>query len=180
MNYYTVFLFLFFFSSCSKKDLQHIDFCEISNSMYSEMKEELPNLKKPLLFDKVQKINDSIVINYLLSNSYKFNKYKIKKYFNDTSSNVNYNLNCQAIDSEVFGKIQKELPMGNFWKKYNTIYGENDFIIFYEPIFNEEKTEFILYYEYFKYGLGNTSRLELYENIDRGAKLKKVILVSTF
>lgn len=179
MNY-TVFLFLFLFSSCSKKDLRRIDFCEISNSMYYEMKEELPSLKKPLLFNKVQKINDSTVINYLLSNSHKFTKYSIKEYFNNSSSNVNYDLNCQTIDSKKFEKIQKELPMSNFWKKYNTIYGESDFIIFYEPIFNEQKTEFILYYKYFKYGLGDTSRLELYENTDGGTKLKKVLLTSTF
>lgn len=178
MNY-VFFSFLFFFLNCSKKDFKQVDFCQLTDSISVILKKEKPNFEKLLVYDNIKRINDKVIVKYLNENSKKFSKYNFDNYFNNTNSKINYNLKCQTINSKAFD-IFKEVTKNDFWKNYCSLYGNNDFIVYYEPIFSTDKSEFILYHDIYICNLGSYTTLAVYENINEKSRLKKILITSTF
>lgn len=176
--YHSFIFLLLTFLNCSIKDNHHVNYCQLTENIYKHSKKEQPSLNKILTYNKISKINDIAITSYLMENSGKFNDYSFNNYFNNSSHEINIILECSTIDFKMF-EVSRELEKNDFWEKYKSLYGNNDFIIYYEPIFNNDKTEFILCYERYIFKLGSYTSLEVYVFENGKSKLKKVLIKST-
>jgi tyrosyl-tRNA synthetase len=164
-----------FFISC-KNNVNEIDYCEISNSMYIEKIKENPKIIEPYVVNNIYKIDDLLIKNFLLLNSDKFKDYDFENYFENINSEINYDFNCKTIDLCTFKKEEENYLT---FKKHQPSLEEAKYIQFYEVIFNFDKTEFILCYKEIRSDFKSNFRLEQYNFKDGKISYKGTLLVST-
>lgn len=167
-------------TSTKKYDIQD-DIADVIEDLDKHRQKELPT--KPLNFvcKEVLPIENWTIKNHLISIKDSYSEFDIDGYFNtDKKENlyIEKNLNKTFFPSKKLDDIFPRITKNNFWKIYEEEIGKSGFIKIYQPIYNKDKTEFILYFEEGDFDLDICERLCLFKRTGNKVEMKKLILVS--
>jgi hypothetical protein len=168
-------LFLFLVC-CTSRTSTEVDFCQVATSIHQEKIKDSPDIEMPVIISEIIKIEDEAVKHFLFTKADRFNKFNFRNYFEEKTVDDVPNFKCNTIDPAVFNKDASTYKIA---KKNNSKFTSVNYIKFFKPIFNNDKTEFILYWEEFRSDYSGTSRLILYDFKEGIVKYKKTLLVST-
>lgn len=177
------FLILVLFLSCAptkEYDIQD-DIASVINDLGKNEKKEMPTMPLDFVGEEVLPINNLTIKNHLLSIKNSYPEFDIDGYFNidkKESLNIEKNLNRTFFSVKKLDDIFSRTTKNNFWKTYEEEIGNSGFTILYLPIYNKDKTEFILYFEQGNFNLDVTQRLCLFKRKGNEVEMKKLILIS--
>jgi len=140
---------------------------------------------KPLIYvcDEISQINNTLGIKeYLISKKDLYPDFDIDDYFNNQKEEKvflqkipNKKIFSAKILDDIYLKMTKR---EDFWELYEKNIGKSGYRKFYLPIYNKDRTEFLLYFEESNFKMGGTNRLCLFKRDGNKIILKDIFLVS--
>lgn len=141
-----------------------------------------PDTAPDFICRELRPISDVSVKNYLTANSHRYQAYAISAYFGRQDD-------LKLLPEEIYGKtlisdslledIFLSTPKTDFWTLYREKVGVSGYRKAYLPLYNKDRSQFILYVEEGHYGANISGMLLQFARQGGKLEMKKVILSTT-
>jgi hypothetical protein len=158
-------------TSC--KQAKNLSDCEILNLIFNDLKQ---NYHEDVVFvNSLMKIASPVIKDYLLTDFKEANHYDFSNYFKSETELIDCSFQFNAIK---YSDLQDEIVAFE-WSNLKSDANVVKYLHVYKPVFNKDKTEFLLYYEVIYDDMTSVSHLNLFSFKEGKIELKKELLIST-